>query len=800
MTSGKRLLYLGAELDPAGGKPAGRLLEYDPDDLTTHGVCFGMTGSGKTGLCLVLLEEAVRSGVPVFMIDPKGDLANLLLTFPDLTPQEFEPWIDQGQAAAAGKSPADFAAAAAAQWRQGLAVSGLGGKDVAALRNAASWHLYTPGSTAAAPINMLGGFAPPAGLAASQWEDDPEPLRARIAGTVAALLDLVEIDGDATRSPEGIFLAKLFEMSWKEGRPVTLELMIRELQDPSASMKTLGAMDTEAMLPRARRMSIATALNALIASPSFASWTRGDPLDIGMMAGASMAGAAGGRPRANIYYIAHLSDRERSFFVASFLQALLTWMRTQPGTTSLRALFYMDEIFGYFPPLGNPPTKEPLLTLLKQGRAFGLGALLATQNPVDVDYKGLANAGTWFLGKLQTEQDRARLLDGLSGTGADRAAIEKSLASLPQRSFVMHNVHAPGMKLFQTRWAMCYLRGPMTREEIRKLATSSLVDAAAPVARAADRPAQEAPPQAAPEYVPAGRAVREKPPAGISERFLPAFIGAPMAPALRVRVRLTYEKAADNVHELREEELVLPLGSEATAGSLEWSAARPLGQQAEPEPPESASFFDLPDAFRTPAAWKAAANSLKGWLAAERSITRMRNAALKLASRSGESAEAFHARCQQEADRRQETEAAALRAKYQDRLTRLQNRVAKEQRELEMDKQNLEARKMDEIVSAGETILGMFMGGRRRSLSGAITRRRMTSSSGSRVEKSQAEAASATEELEALKREAEEALEDLDARWDEAAAGVEEAPLRLKKTGIEVLELGLLWMPAPAPK
>ena len=794
MPASKRLLYLGAELEPAGGKPAGRLLEYDPDDLTTHGVCFGMTGSGKTGLCLVLLEEAVRSGVPVFMIDPKGDLSNLLLTFPGLSPQEFEPWIDAGQAAAAGQSAADFAAAAAAQWRQGLAVSGLGGKDVGALRSAASWHLYTPGSTAAAPVNVLGGFAPPPGLASSHWEDDPEPLRARIAGTVAALLDLVEIDGDATRSPEGIFLAKLFELSWKEGRPLTLESMIRELQDPSAPMRTLGAMDTEAMLPRARRMTIATALNALIASPSFASWTRGDALDIG-----AMARASDGRPRANIYYIAHLSERERAFFVASFLQALLTWMRTQPGTSSLRALFYMDEIFGYFPPLGNPPTKGPLLTLLKQGRAFGLGALLATQNPVDVDYKGLANAGTWFLGKLQTEQDRARLLDGLSGAGADRAAMERSLATLPQRSFVLHNVHAPGMKLFKTRWAMCYLRGPMTREEIRRLATSSLVDGGAPAARSADRGAQGSTSWAA-VGGDAGRAVREKPPAGISERFLPAVIGAPMAPALRARVRVTYERAADSFRELREEELVLPLDAGATAGSLEWSAARPPGQPGGTEPPETASFMDLPDAFRAPAAWKAAGTALKGWLAAERALTLMRNKALKLASSAGETEEAFLLRCQQEADRRQETEAAALKAKYQTRLARLQERVAKESRELEMDKQSLEVRKMDEIVSAGETILGMFMGGRRRSLSGAITRRRMTSTSGARVQKSEAERASAVEELESLRQEAEAALEALDARWDEAAAAVEKAPLRPKKTGIELLELGLLWIPAPPPR
>jgi len=780
MSNGKRQFHLGAELEPSTGKDAGRRLAYDPDDLTTHGVCFGMTGSGKTGLCLVLLEEAVRSAVPVFMIDPKGDLANLLLTFPGLTPAEFEPWIDAGRAAAAGQTPAQFAAAASAKWREGLAASGLGGADVAALRQGAAWHLYTPGSTAAAPLNVLGGFAPPEGLEAAQWEDDPEPLRARIAGTVAALLDLVEVKGDAARSPEGIFLAKLFELAWKEGRPVTLESMIRELQDPSLPMRTLGAMDTEAMLPRNRRMEVATALNALIASPSFAAWTRGDALDI-----AGMVRAGDGRPRANIYYIAHLSDRERAFFVASFLHALLAWMRLQPGTGSLRALFYMDEIFGYFPPLGDPPTKEPLLTLLKQARAFGLGALLATQNPVDVDYKGLANAGTWFLGKLQTEQDRARLLDGLSGTGADRAAVEKSLATLPPRSFLVHNVHEPGLKLFRTRWAMCYLRGPMTREEIRKLAGSALVEKDAAAASSTGR-AQQAPAEPPSE----GRPVREKPPGGISERFLPAAPGCVMSPALRARVRITFEEAG--IRDVREEELVLPLEGTSGAASLEWAAARPSEIAAGPEPPHGVSFIDLPDAFRSAAEWKTAGAALKGWLAAERSLALMRNTALKLASQPGETAEAFGGRCRQEAERRQEAEAAALKSKYEARLARLKARVEKERRELEMDKQSLEARKMDEIVSAGETLLGMFMG-RRRSISGAITRRRMTSTSGARLEKSSAEHASAVQEMEALQREAEAALDALDARWDEAAGQVEEMPLRPKKSGIEILEVGLLW-------
>jgi len=521
-------------------------------------------------------------------------------------------------------------------------------------------------------------------------------------------------------------------------------------------------------------MQVAMALNSLLAAPAFAAWAQGEPLDIARM----IRSADGCRPRANVLYIAHLSDRERVFFVAAFLQALITWMRLQPGSSSLRALFYMDEIFGYFPPSANPPTKGPLLTLLKQARAFGLGTMLATQNPVDVDYKGLANAGTWFLGKLQTEQDRARLLDGLSGTTVDRGAVETALAGLPPRTFLMQNSRVPGLKRFTTRWALSYLRGPLTREEIKRLKS----DAAAPVAtQKAAEPS-------------AGRPIRESPGAGVPEWFLQAPADGPLIPAIRARVRVRFPGS-----EGLEEDLVLPLAPDDRPGGLKWDQAVQVDKVSREtpsaRPPERARFEDLPDAFRAASAFKTAGSGLENYLAARRTSTELRNRPLKLTSTSGEGREAFLERCRGEAKRRADAEARALKTKYEEKNRRLQTRVAKELRELELDKQDLAGRKVDELVNAGETLLGMFFGTRRRSISGIAGKRRMVSNTIAQVEKSQAEYEAALAELERLSQEAGAALEELDQRWAIAAEGIEQVAVKPLKSEVQVVEIGLLWMP-----
>src|SRR5262245_11127044 len=430
------------------------LLLYDSKDLVTHAVCVGMTGSGKTGLCINLLEEAAIDGIPAIIIDPKGDLCNLLLTFPTLAPEDFAPWLEEGV----------DASQQAQLWKEGLAKWGEDGERIKRLRDAADFRIYTPGSNSGLPVSILKSFvAPPETI-----RQDSEALTERINTTVTSLLALIGIDADPVRSREHILLSNILNFEWSAGRDLDIAGLIQKVQTPPITK--VGVMELDSYFPADARFELAMSLNHLLASPSFASWMEGESLDV-----AKFLHTEAGKPRHSIFSIAHLSDAERMFFVSLLLNQVLGWMRTQSGTTSLRAILYMDEIFGYFPPVSNPPSKLPLLTLLKQGRAFGLGCVLATQNPVDLDYKGLSNAGTWFIGRLQTERDKARVLEGLEGIAAgtgqkfDTQEMGQILAGLSNRIFLLNNAHEDVPEVFETRWAMSYLRGPLTRVQIKAL-------------------------------------------------------------------------------------------------------------------------------------------------------------------------------------------------------------------------------------------------------------------------------------------------------------------------------------------
>jgi hypothetical protein len=477
--------YLGREYDLEKKSSADKnLVLYDSKDLVTHAIVVGMTGSGKTGLCIDLIEEAAIDGVPAIAIDPKGDLTNLLLTFPDLRPEDFRPWINEDDAARKGISPDEFAKQQADLWRTGLASWGEDGERIRRLKAAADFAIYTPGSTAGIPVSIVRSFAaPPAAL-----RDDTELFRERVATTATSLLALVGIAADPVKSREHILLSTLFTAAWTAGQDLDLEALVNQVQKPP--MGRIGALDVEKFYPAKDREDLALRINGLIAAPGFAGWLQGEPLDIG-----AFFRSPAGKPRVSIFSIAHLSDAERMFFVALLLNEIYGWIRTQSGTTSLRAILYMDEIFGFFPPVAEPPSKRPMLNLLKQARAFGLGVVLATQNPVDLDYKGLANTGTWFLGRLQTERDKQRVLEGLEGAAAaqsasfDRKSMEELLAGLTNRVFLMNNVHEDGPVVLESRWAMSYLRGPLTRDQIRVLMKDRRPQAA-PAAAAETRTAR----------------------------------------------------------------------------------------------------------------------------------------------------------------------------------------------------------------------------------------------------------------------------------------------------------------------
>ncbi len=466
------LFYLGRSYDPATRTLGEDLTLYDSRDLVTHAVCVGMTGSGKTGLCLSLLEEAAIDHVPAIAIDPKGDLSNLLLTFPQLRGDDFTPWVDEGEARKQGLTPAEFGEQQAALWKSGLADWGQDGARIQRLRDSAEFRIYTPGSQAGLPLSILHSFAaPPVAI-----REDSEALSERIGTTAVSLLGLLGIDADPMQSREHILISNILSSAWKAGTDLELSALIPQIQNPHFSR--VGVIDLESFFPAKERFALAMKLNNLLASPGFESWLKGDALDID-----SMLHAPSGKPRISIISIAHLGETERMFFVALLLNQILGWVRTQSGTSSLRALLYMDEIYGYFPPVATPPSKRPLLTLLKQARAYGLGIILATQNPADLDYKGLSNTGTWFLGRLQAERDKLRVLEGLEGAAAaqsaafDRSEMDKILSGLGKRTFLMHNVHEDQPQVFQVRWALSYLRGPLTRQQIKQLMDPVKTDA-----------------------------------------------------------------------------------------------------------------------------------------------------------------------------------------------------------------------------------------------------------------------------------------------------------------------------------
>jgi DNA helicase HerA-like ATPase len=384
------VFYLGRPYDMNSKAPKDGLLLYNSKDLLTHAVCIGMTGSGKTGLCVCLLEEAVLDNIPAIVIDPKGDIADLLLTFPELKAEDFAPWINEEDALKKGLSSQEYAAQQAEIWTKGLTSWGQDGKRIKRMRDIADFVIYTPGSKAGIPISILKSFSSPP----PQIIEDEELLQERVNSTSTSLLGLLGIEADPLRSREHILLSNILMNAWNKNEDLNLSRLIQQIQTPP--MAQIGVLSIESFYPSRERFELAMQLNNLIAAPGFQLWMEGEALDIDLL-----LHDPGGKPKVSIFYVAHLNDAERMFFISLLLNQIVSWMRTQTGTTSLRALVYMDEVFGYLPPIANPSSKKPLLTLLKQARAFGVGLVLATQNPVDLDYKGLSNTGTWFIGRLR---------------------------------------------------------------------------------------------------------------------------------------------------------------------------------------------------------------------------------------------------------------------------------------------------------------------------------------------------------------------------------------------------------------
>lgn len=752
------VFYLGREYDPATESMAEAPLLYASRDLTTHAVCVGMTGSGKTGLCLSLLEEAALDGIPALVIDPKGDIANLLLAFPELAPADFAPWVDPAEAARKGVPAAEWPARVADSWRKGLADWGQDGERIRRFREAADVSVYTPGSDAGLPLSVLRSLAPPGGAV------DPATLRERVSGVVSGLLGLVGIAADPLKSREHILLSSILDAAWAGGRALDLAGLIGAIQRPP--FETVGVFDLETFYPARDRLGLAMAINNLLASPGFGAWLEGEPLDV-----QRLLFTPAGRPRISIVSIAHLTDSERMFVVTLLLNELVAWMRVQSGTSSLRALFYMDEIFGYFPPTAMPPSKLPMLTLLKQARAYGLGLLLATQNPVDLDYKGLGNAGTWFIGRLQTDRDKQRVIEGLQGALAggafDRPALERLMSALGQRVFLMRNVHDDQPVLFRTRWALCYLRGPLTLPEIARLMAPRRT-AAAPAA----------PRDAAPAAAPSGAATpRPVLPAGVEELFLPARPGAGTVtyrPRLGATARLRYVDARAGVDAWRDLALLAPLGDD---GAPQWEQAQPvetLGHGGAPL--EGASFAALPAPLMRAGAYADAGKSLGAHLQQHGALELLRCAPLKLASRPGESEGDFRARIAHALHERRDAEVEKLRQKHAAKLRTAEDQLRRAEERLAREQAQYSQRKLDSAVAIGASVLGALFGGKRAAASRAGT----AAKSAGRVMSERGDVARAGDSLELLRQRRDELLAQIEAEAAALAAGLDAGSVQLE--------------------
>lgn len=785
---GLGVFYLGKPVDPVTRKAIDMPLLYKSKDLVTHAVCVGMTGSGKTGLCVGLLEEAALDGIPVIAIDPKGDLANLALTFPALRPEDFRLWIQEDEVRAKGLNAEEFAAQQAELWKNGLAASGQDGARIQRLRDAVDLTIYTPGSEAGIPLSILKSFdAPDEKLA-----EDKELMRDRVSASVTSLLGLIGMNADPIQSREHVLLSNILEGAWQAGKSLDLTAIIAQIQTPP--FERAGVMDLETFYPAKDRFSLAMSFNNLLASPNFGSWLEGAPLDV-----SSLLYTQDGKPRLSILSIAHLSDPERMFFVSLLLNQMVGWVRAQGGTSSLRAILYMDEIFGFFPPIANPPSKKPLLTLLKQARASGLGVVLATQNPVDLDYKGLSNTGTWFIGRLQTERDKLRVLDGLEGavsdtqSNFDRRELEKTLAGLSNRTFLLNNIHDGSPHLFQTRWTLSYLRGPMTREGIRVLMSGK------------QRPKTEG----------KAKEVLGKPetallsiapvlPPDIPQYFIPVLPGQQTIiykPVLVCGAKLRYVNDKQKIFE--EQNIVVLARFCQGVNPIDWEHAQRadfLLDELEKEPADNAQFESLPEAASKAKNYAAWSRAFVTWLSQTQRLELFESPTLRGRSHPGELEREFRIRLQQQAREERDRLTETVRRKYASKLAALEER--KRRAEIAAGQQQAQRTQamLQTAFSMGTGLLSAFLGKKAMSVT-TVSRAATAARHAGRSWKESQDVQQATENVEqvaqqlaGMQNQFEEELKSLQSKIDPATEQFETISIRPKKADIDLQLVALGWM------
>ena len=636
--------------------------------------------------------------------------------------------------------------------------------------------------------------------------DNNESLRETISAAVSGLLGLVGIDADPLKSREHILLSNIIDRSWRDRKSLDMGGLIRAIQSPS--FDKLGVLDLETFYPSKDRTELAMQLNHLLASPGFSAWMEGEPLSV-----QRLLYTPEGKPRLSILSIAHLSDAERMFFVTILLSEVIAWMRTQSGTSSLRAILYMDEVFGYFPPSANPPSKTPMLTLLKQARAFGLGVVLATQNPVDLDYKGLSNCGTWLLGRLQTERDKLRVLDGLEGASTqagaafDRAKMERVLSGLGNRVFLMNNVHEDAPVVFQTRWAMSYLRGPLTREQISRLMQERKGGPTVPVGQAAANDASsqhssggdrrttiaDQRPLLPPEVTERFAARRANLPEGASVLYRPALLGT---------AKVHFVQAATDIDVWQDVALLAEI-DESLPGDV-WAQADDRSEDA-PEldsgPEAGAKFAKLPSELARAKQYAGLATALKDALYRNRKLKIFKCPALKETSEADESEAEFRVRLSHSGREARDEQVEKLRQKYAPKIATLEERVRKAQIKVEKEKSQASQQTMNTVYSFGSSILSALFG-RKLMSSTNVTRAATSMRQAGKIARERQDVADAAEGVEVLQQR----LDDLNAQFESEteklqatlspdSLELDEVLIQPRKSDIKVDEVSLVWMP-----
>lgn len=791
------VFYLGREFDSEKKASEKKLLLYDSRDLVQHALCVGMTGSGKTGLCIGLIEEAAIDGIPCIVIDPKGDLSNLLLTFPDLDTASFRPWVNEDEARTKAVSPDDYAGQQAELWKKGLADWGQDGNRIRKLKDAADFAVYTPASNAGIPVSILKSFSSPG----AQIVDDIDLMRERIGTTTSSLLGLIGVEADPVRSREHILIALILDRAWRQNLDLDLGEIIRQIQTPPVTK--VGVVDLESFYPAKDRFELAMKLNQLLAAPGFEMWMQGEALDVDTMLHTSQ-----GKPRVSIFTISHLNDTERMFFVSLLLTQVLGWMRTQTGTTSLRALLYMDEIFGYFPPVANPPSKGPLLSLLKQARAFGVGVVLATQNPVDLDYKGLANIGTWFIGRLQTERDKLRILDGLEGAFGsggkvmDRQQIDRTLSGLGKRIFLMHNVNEDQPEVFESRWALSYLRGPLTRQQIKILmdprkespAQSESSASASSVSSqktngAASAKAPLLPPEISQFYTP----IRSNQPGQSSLLYHPMIFGSAMVYYLDAKAGISTQHPLAFFAEFPEEGF-----------DVNWNESIPVDLQTtdlEKFPDEDGVYASFPGTAVKGKNYDRWNKALSDSLFRNQTLKLLKSPSAQELSHPSETERDFRIRVQQTVREKRDQLIAKLRERYAPKLNALQERIRKAEQSVAREAEQASQQKVQTAISFGTTILGAIFG--RKKLSTSSIGRATTAARG--VGKSMKESQDidrAQENVEVLRKQYQDLEEELrlevetaTTTLDSVTEDLETVELKPTKANIKVQMISFVWAP-----